>query len=184
MTFTATSNQTPNCGKKELTVTIHVEKAALTVTTDDKTKVYGVADPTLTATVSGMTNGDTEEAVKALLSLQISRAQANTSAGENVGEYLITAQGPETLANYTVTYQNTGKLTITRATVLVNADAKTKTYGAADPTLTATVTGLQYGEQASVITYTLSRTAGENVGEYVITPVGAAVQGNYKVTYA
>ena len=180
VTFTATSTQTPNCGKKELTVTIHVEKAALMVTTQDTTKVYGQSDPQpqTTVTLTGLANGDTESAILGLLNLQFTR-----ETGENVGEYLITANGPETLANYTVTYANTGKLTITKATVLVNADAKTKTYGAADPTLTATVTGLQYNDAASVIAYTLSRVAGENVGEYVITPVGASLQGNYTVTY-
>jgi len=34
-----------------------------------------------------------------------------------------------------------------------------------------------------VITYTLSRAEGGNVGEYAITPAGEAVQGNYDVVY-
>ena len=173
VTFTATSTQEPNCGKKELTVTIHVNKAAVNVKAVAKAKVYGETDPTLTATVTGLQNGDADS----VITYTLSRA-----AGENVGEYVITPTGDAEQGNYTVTY-DTAKFTITRAVVLVNADAKTKTYGANDPTLTATVTGLQYGEEASVITYTLSRTAGENVGEYVITPIGAAVQGNYTVTY-
>ena len=179
VTFTATSTQEPNCGKKELTVTIHVEKALLTVTTQDNTKVYGQSDPQplTTATIDGLVNNDTEAAIRELLQLSFSRA-----TGENVGEYLISATG-NPLNNYTVTYQNTGKLSITKATVTVKAVAQTKTYGAADPTLTATVSGLQHNDAASVITYTVSRVAGENVGEYVITPIGAAVQGNYTVTY-
>ncbi|MBQ2685790.1 MAG: InlB B-repeat-containing protein, partial [Erysipelotrichaceae bacterium] len=36
----------------------------------------------------------------------------------------------------------------------------------------------------SVITYTLSRVEGEDVGTYTITPAGAAEQGNYNVVYA
>ena len=179
VTFTATSTQEPNCGKKELKVTIHVEKALLTVTTQDNTKVYGQSDPQplTTATIDGLVNNDTEAAIRELLQLSFSRA-----TGENVGEYLISATG-NSLNNYEVTYQNTGKLSITNAAVTVKAVAQTKTYGAADPTLTATVSGLQHNDAASVITYTVSRVAGENVGEYVITPIGAAVQGNYTVTY-
>ena len=65
----------------------------------------------------------------------------------------------------------------------MTADAKTKVYGDADPALTATVTGLKNGDAESVIAYTLSRAAGENVGTYAITPAGEAVQGNYDVTY-
>jgi len=184
VTFTATSTQTPNCGKKELTVTIHVTKAQLTVTTNDNSKYYGESDPEplTTVTLTGLQNGDTQDAILDLLELQFSRAQAGTTAGENVGEYLISATG-NLLDNYEVTYQNTGKLTIKGAFLVVKADHKTKTYGEANPTLTATLTGLQGGDEASLITYTLTRTAGENIGEYVITPVGAAVQGNYLVTY-
>ena len=55
--------------------------------------------------------------------MQITRAQAGTAAGENVGEYLISATGSE-LSNYDVTYNNTGKLTINKRTVtLTSADA-------------------------------------------------------------
>ena len=53
-------------------------------------------------------------------------------------------------------------------------------YGAGDPTLTATVSGLETGD---VVSYTVTRTAGEEVNTYTITPAGAAKQGNYTVTY-
>ena len=99
----------------------------LTVTTEDKTKVYGAADPTLTATVTGMVNGDTEAAVRNLLNLQITRAQAGTAAGEAVGEYQISATG-STLANYDVTYNNTGKLTITKADLTITINNTNKVY--------------------------------------------------------
>ena len=74
----------------------------------------------------------------------------------------------------------TEKLTITPAAVTVKADSKTKQFGEADPELTATVTGLVDSYE---ITYTVTRDAGENVGEYAITASGADVQGNYTVTY-
>jgi hypothetical protein len=81
-----------------------------------------------------------------------------------------------------VTYE-TGTLTITKATVTVTADDKTKVYDNSDPVLTATVSGLQNKDPLSVISYTISRVSGEDVGTYTITPTGNAVQGNYNVNY-
>ena len=62
----------------------------------------------------------------------------------------------------------------------VTADNITKVYDEADPTLTATVTGLVGEDQ---ISYTLTREVGENVGTYVITPSGDEEQKNYTVQY-
>lgn len=76
--------------------------------------------------------------------------------------------------------------TIDRAEVTVKADDKTKVYQTPpldDPTLTATVTGMVNNESETLITYTLSREAGESVGSYTITPSGDEIQGNYQVTY-
>ena len=84
-----------------------------------------------------------------------------------------------------VTYQfsvNTenGSLKITPKAVTVTADSKGKTYGAADPELTAQVSGTLDND---TVRYTLSREKGEAVGTYKITPAGAESQGNYKVSY-
>ena len=86
-------------------------------------------------------------------------------------------------ANFkSVTFSVTdGSLTINKKAATVTADAKTKVYGEADPTLTATTNGLVGSD---TLTYTLSRAEGENVGAYTITPAGDAEQGNYTVSYA
>ncbi|MBO7130968.1 MAG: InlB B-repeat-containing protein, partial [Fibrobacterales bacterium] len=73
-----------------------------------------------------------------------------------------------------------GVLTIDRRPVVVAALGAEKTYGTADPELEASVTGLL---RSSPISYAVTRAAGEDVGEYAITPAGDAVQGNYSVTY-
>ncbi|MBQ6481419.1 MAG: DUF11 domain-containing protein, partial [Anaerolineaceae bacterium] len=88
--------------------------------------------------------------------------------------------GKDVTGNYSINYVN-GLLTITPAAVVVKADDKTKVYGDADPELTAHVNGLI--NENDVIEYSLSRAAGENVGNYTITPTGEAQQGNYIVTY-
>ena len=108
---------------------------------------------------------------------------SETSTGNNpiAAGYKIMHGEEDVTANYAITTQ-AGTLTITCAQVTVKADAKSKTYGTADPELTATVTGVVDGDNFTPA-YTLSRVAGETVGEYVITPVGAETQGNYCVAY-
>ncbi|MCR4991958.1 MAG: hypothetical protein K6A45_02830 [Lachnospiraceae bacterium] len=74
-------------------------------------------------------------------------------------------------------------VSISKASVTVTADDKTKGYGTADAELTATVASLKGTDTVDMIVYTLSRTEGENAGTYAITPAGEAEQGNYTVTY-
>ena len=87
--------------------------------------------------------------------------------------------------NFDVTFDVTdGFLTINPKAVTVKADDKSKEFGTDDPELTATVTGVIEGEDAStLINYTISRAEGNDVGDYVITPTGETTQGNYTVTY-
>ena len=79
-----------------------------------------------------------------------------------------------------------GSVTInvkSRIKVTVTANTFSKTYGEDDPTFTATVTGLPDGVDESVISYSLTRSEGDNVGTYDITPVGDAEQGDYVINY-
>ena len=61
-------------------------------------------------------------------------------AGENVGSYAIGQGGLAADANYTLSFTG-GDLTITPATLSVTAEAQTKTYGSADPSLSYSVSG-------------------------------------------
>ena len=152
-----------------------ITKAALSVTADAKTKIYGAADPTFTATYSGFVNGETSTVLGGTLAF-------TRAPGTNVGSYLITPSG-QTSGNYAITF-NTGLLTITKAALSVTADTKTKTYGAVDPTFTATYSGFVNGETPAVLGGTLAftRAPGENVGSYLITPSGLT-SGNYTITF-
>ncbi len=108
------------------------------------------------------------------------------ASGTNVRTYPMGLAGDQYTnnnANFTVTFNVTdGWLTITPKPVVVTAEPKEKKYGEPNPPLTATVEGTVNGE---TISYTLSTTATQTspVGEYPITPSGAAAQGNYTVTY-
>src|SRR5262249_15724705 len=74
-----------------------------------------------------------------------------------------------------------GILTINQRPITVTADAQSKVYGNADPTLTYKVTSgnLVNGDTFSG---TLARAPGENVGTYAITQ-GTLANPNYAITY-
>lgn len=74
-------------------------------------------------------------------------------------------------------------IAITPAAAVVKADDQKILVGSAEPTLTATVSGLVNNEPSSVLSYTISRAPGTEEGTYTITPSGESVQGNYNVTY-
>ena len=94
-------NYKPN--PAELSGTVEITPAEVTVTAENKTKIFGAADPTLTAKTTGTYGTDT-------VTYTLSRAK-----GENVGTYTITPAGKELQGNYKVTYK-TGTLTINPAT--------------------------------------------------------------------
>ena len=156
--------------------TLTVSKAALTVSADDKSRAYGAANPTLTGTVTGVQNGDA-------ITAGYSTTAAATSA---VGSYPITAtlSDPNSkLANYSLTTTD-GTLTVTKAALTVKADDKSRTYGAANPTLTGTITGVLNGDAIGA-TYATTATATTGVGTVPITPTATGAAGtlaNYTVT--
>ena len=72
---------------------------------------------------------------------------------------------------------------VNRAPLTITADDKSKTYGDDDPAFTVSYEGFRRGDTASVVSgLNISREAGENVGQYAITPSGATA-GNYTITF-
>jgi predicted nucleic acid-binding protein len=125
-TLAASSNYALSYTGANLTV----GTAALTVTADALSRAYGAANPTLTYTASGLVNGDT-----------LSGALATSAvATSNVGIYAI-VQGTLANANYAIGY-NGANLTVTTAVLTVTADALSRAYGAANPSLTYSTSGL------------------------------------------
>jgi len=144
---------------------------AITVTADAKSKTYGAADPALTYTV---TTG-------ALVNADTFTGTLTRNPGENINTYPITQGTLALSSNYTLTYVP-ANLTIGAKAITVTADAKSKTYGDADPALTYTVTsGTLTG--ADTFTGTLTRNPGENINTYPITQGTLALNSNYTLTY-
>ena len=81
----------------------------------------------------------------------------------------------------------TQSLTVTKASLLIKADNKTKFEGVAVPTLTATYTGFVLNETATVLltpaVITTTATASSAPGTYPIT-VNGAISNNYTITFA
>jgi type IV secretory pathway VirJ component len=124
--------------------TLTVNKAPLTVTGDDKTKVYGKTNPALTATITGFVNHDPGTVVTGTPTVATT---ATTASG--VGVYAITVT-PGTLAaaNYYFVFQP-ATLTVTPAPLSVTADDKTKVYYQSNPALTYTITGFVLNDTAA-----------------------------------
>jgi hypothetical protein len=94
------------------TISQTVSQAALTVTADNKSKVYGAADPILTYTPSGtLYYGDAYSVISGVT------LSTTTGAAATTGTHPITATGG-TAANYAITDVN-GTLTITPAPLTV-----------------------------------------------------------------
>jgi hypothetical protein len=96
----------------------------------------------------------------------------------NAGEVTVTIKG---IGNYSGTVGTAYQ--IKQAEVVVKAADASKSYGEKDPAFKATVSGLVKGEPETLISYSLTREAGEDKGTYAIAPSGAESQGNYSVTY-
>ncbi|WP_444544492.1 MBG domain-containing protein, partial [Salinimicrobium marinum] len=148
-----------------------IKEAAITVSADAKSKVYGEADPALTYQI---TSG-------ALVGNDSFTGSLSREAGEDVGTYEIQLGSLALSSNYDLTY-NDADLTIKEASITVTGDAKSKTYGEADPALTyQIISGTLIGNDE--FTGSLTREVGEDVGTYAIEQGSLALSSNYDLTY-
>jgi hypothetical protein len=116
----------PSLGTADWTAQINVLEAPLTITPDDKTKILGAPNPTLTFTASGFVNGDTA----ASLSTQPTLGTSATTTSP-VGEYGIAASGAAS-PDYTISY-GSGTLRIAYAVCLLYDPTKMVNSGATVP---------------------------------------------------
>jgi len=171
-----TSTITATDGTTTQQQTLTVTPAALTITANNQTKIYGAANPTLTPSYTGFVNGDNQAVVTGL---SITTTATTASA---IGTYPITVSAASA-ANYTISY-TAGTLTVTPATLTITANNQTKIYGAALPALTVSYAGFVNGDTQSGITPTINTTAttASAVGSYSITVSGAS-KANYTISY-
>lgn len=177
--ITATGAADANYSITYVKGTLIVTQAPLTITADNKSKIYGAELPSFTASYSGFVNGDTP----ASLDTAVAFTTAATTASP-VGTYAI---APTAAAdkNYAVSFVN-GTLTVTPAALTITAVDKSKVYGAALPELTADYSGFVNGDSAASLDtppqLATTATTASPVGTYPITVSGAA-DANYTITH-
>src|SRR5439155_5373215 len=157
--------------------TLHVVKAAIVITVDDASKVYGGGIPVLTGSLSGVVNGDD-------ITLTYSTTADQYS---DVGTYPINAivhDPGNKLGNYTVS-NTPGTLHVTKAPLSVTADDSSKVYGDANPAFSASSSGFVLGQDPSVLggalAFSTAATSSSPVGSYGVTPSGLT-SSNYAIT--
>ena len=141
-------------------------------------KTYGDADfnPEATSATSGInpiTYTSSNEAVATIVNSQIHIV--------GFGSTNITAKQAGN-ANYTAAADVTKQLIVNKRSITITADAKSKTYGDADPSLTAQVTSgtIVIGDNASG---SLTRATGETATDYVISQGTYSYGSNYTETF-
>ena len=173
----------PNYAVTFVNGALTINKASLTVTADNDSRVYGAVNPTLTSTISGFVNGESVVSAGVTGNASVTTTATATS---NVGTYAtVTTVGTLAAANYSFNTLVNGSLAITPANLTITANSATRLYGAADPSFSGTVSGFVNGETlASATTGTLlfssAASLTSNVGSYALTGTSlTAKNGNY-----
>lgn len=143
----------------------------LTLQAVSASKVYGDKDPALRVNV----------VAGSLLAGDAISGQPQRDPGEYVGNYAIRVGSLSLPDSYSWEFV-AGSLDITARALTIGAVAAAKVYGAPEPEVTWQLTSgsLVAGDQ---VTGTLSRTPGENVGNYPILRHTLTAGGNYDLTY-
>jgi alpha-tubulin suppressor-like RCC1 family protein len=156
---------------------VTVTPATLTVTASSGSSTYGSDPPAITAAVSGLQNDETSDVLTGL------SCTTTATASSPVGTYDSNCSGAVD-ANYTISYVD-GSVDVTPAAVTVTASSGSSTYGANPPAITATVSGLQNGDEASALVGLVCSTAATSsspAGTYASSCSGAS-DTNYTISY-
>lgn len=122
---------------------VFISPADLTIKANDATKVYGEENPALSATYTGFVFGDD---INSIVPAFVFTQARNTTS---VGVYPIIFSGG-IAPNYNMIFQ-AGNLTITKKSLVVRADDKTKLAGEPNPVYTFTYEGLAAHDKPSYV---------------------------------
>jgi hypothetical protein len=159
--------------------TLSINKADLTITADDKVKMYGEVNPEFTLSYSGFVNGDD---ASALTSQATASSTADVSTGAGAANIVVSGGASD---KYSLKYVN-GELLINKAILTVVAEDKTKVYGEINPEFTNRYVGFVNGDQLADLTSEPKASSVANaethVGKVDITVTGGE-DDNYNFTY-
>jgi len=174
--FAGDSGLSPSSGSNVLTV----NPRPITVKANAISRVYGDSTPafSISVTVGSLASGDT------LASLG-TPSFGGIPANPGVGTYPITVGGLSN-ANYTITYDNTGVLTVTPRPITVKANDVSRVYGDSTPAFSIVLSAgsLGYSDTVASLGAPMFSTTPANpgVGTHPITVSGLS-NANYTITY-
>ncbi|MFT3745268.1 MAG: MBG domain-containing protein [Pyrinomonadaceae bacterium] len=180
--YSGNSNYNPSSGSTNQTI----NKAPLTVVASSHTVTYGDAVPAVTPTITGFALGQSVADITAP-SCSTTYTQGSPVSGS---QYPTTCSGAAS-ANYTFNY-TAGTVTVNKRGLTVTADNKTRSYGAANPALTATFSGFVSGQNVGnsdvtgspLLTTSATATSTVNGGPYPISiTAGTLNSSNYSFTF-
>lgn len=169
-----------NAVAKNYDLTIHngtltIEKAPLTAKVDNKSRLYGDANPEFTLTYNGLKNGETVPEWSQQPSFETAATEKS-----NVGSYPVSLKNVVAV-NYDITPVD-GTLTVNKAPLKITPKDYTRKYGEQNPAFELNYEGLKNSENQPEWTqdpvFMTNATAGSSVGEYAIT-VKSAEARNY-----
>lgn len=176
-TITASGINDPDFNVTYESGTLTVNKADLTVTANDASRVYGDDNPAFSASVNGLVAGDS--LTDALPGLSFSTTADKSS---NVSTYDITPTANAS-GNYNVDFRN-GRLTVNKATITSLTTVPIgRQYGDDNPGFTLQATGLKNGDStSSAFNFAASTTATVTspVGRYTVN-IDAVNSVNYSI---
>ena len=179
LSVTFTPTDTTDYGPVTATAMINVNRAALLITANSATRVYGQQNPAFTVTYAGLTNGDSPSSLGG--SLHFSTA---ATASSPVNTYSV-VPGGLTSANYAITFAG-DKLVVTPASLTITANNQSRVYGQPNPPLTVYYQGFVNGDTPASLTapVALSTPAvlASFAGSYPIF-VGGAASPNYAIRF-
>ena len=149
---------------------VYKHAPTLTVTASDASRVYGAANPTFGATITGYINDDAASSTTGAAAL------SSVGVDANAGTHAIAA-AIGTLKNdynYGFTFE-AGTLTVNKKALAFAIDNASRTYGAANPSFNGTLTGFVNGDTDAVVSnivYDTLATAASNAGTYDIDATG------------
>lgn len=170
-------------------------RPTLTVTSTSSTKVYGedamssiAGDYTITGVEAGVSGAYLGDAAATAYggTPTVTSLGADATAGVSGSPYAVTVnQGTLSAGSgYALSFVGAGTLTVTARPITVTADAQSRVYGDANPTLAWTVggSGLVNGDTLSGSLATTATTT-SGVGTYAIDRGTLAASSNYALTW-
>ncbi|WP_047999440.1 mucin-binding protein [Lactiplantibacillus herbarum] len=180
--YTMTGMTTDDTANYDITYvdgTLVINKAQLTVSVDDLTKVY---DGNTYGTTATVTSGDDYDNLTFNV---VAKSDNSTTGYKNVGSYtMVASANGTTAANYDINYVD-GTITITPAALVVTVDKSAVTYDKTAHGTTVSVAGNDYDN----LTFSATASDGSgnatytNAGTYDMTGTTSDDTSNYTITY-